>query len=98
MRVTRIRSARALKPPWLLRIELLDVRPLVWRRLRVPANITLPKLHRVFQAALGWTNRHLHEFVINGVRYAEPDPDLAGELEHVDAAIRHRSMTSCSKS
>jgi hypothetical protein len=68
MRVTRIRPARALKPPWLLRFELLDVRPLVWRRLRVPANITLPKLHRVFQATLGWTNsRH----------YAEPNPEWA---------------------
>ncbi len=83
MRVTRIRPARALKPPWLLRIELLDVRPLVWRRLRVPANITLPKLHRVFQAALGWTNRHLHEFVINGLRYAEPGPAWNDELKQV---------------
>jgi hypothetical protein len=28
MGVTNIRPARGLKPPWLLRIELLDVRPL----------------------------------------------------------------------
>jgi hypothetical protein len=84
MGMTRIRPARGLEPPWLLRIELLDVRPLVWRRLLLPANTNLPRLHRVFQAALGWTNSHLHEFVINGVRYAEPDPDLAGELKQVD--------------
>lgn len=84
MGITRIRPARGLQAPWLLRIQLLDVRPLVWRRLLLPADITLPRLHRVFQAALGWTNSHLHEFVISGVRYAEPDPDLAGELEQVD--------------
>ena len=68
MGVARIRPAGKLESPWQLRIELLDVRPLVWRRLRVPANITLPKLHRVFQTALGWTNSHLHQFKVGGHR------------------------------
>jgi hypothetical protein len=63
---------------WQLKIELLDVIPTVWRRLVVPETITLPILHRVFQAAIGWTNSHLHEFVIGGVRYCEPDPDFDG--------------------
>ena len=84
MGVARIRPAGKLESPWQLRIELLDVNPLVWRRLRVPANITLPKLHRVFQTALGWTNSHLHEFVINGVHYAESNPEWAEELAQVD--------------
>lgn len=75
MGVVRIRQAGKLEPPWQLRIELLDVKPLVWRRLRVPANITLPKLHRVFQAALGWTN---------GLHYAEPNPEWAEELAQAD--------------
>jgi hypothetical protein len=69
---------------WQLRIELLGVSPTVWRRITVPEVIKLPKLHRVFQTALGWTNSHLHEFVIGGVRYSDPDPDLADELDHVD--------------
>ena len=60
---------------WQLRIELLEVTPTVWRRIIVPETITLPRLHRVLQAGMGWTNSHLHEFVINGVRYGEPDPD-----------------------
>lgn len=67
MGVTRIRAADRPVEPWQLRIELLDVSLRVWRRLLVPSNIKLPALHRVFQAALGWTNSHLHEFVINGV-------------------------------
>jgi hypothetical protein len=69
---------------WQLKIELLDVVPTVWRRLVVPETIKLPNLHRVFQVALGWTNSHLHEFVINGVRYSDPDPDVDDELQHVD--------------
>jgi hypothetical protein len=63
---------------WQLKIELLDVKPSVWRRLLVPETIMLPTLHEVLQATLGWTNSHLHEFVINGVRYSDPDPDEHG--------------------
>jgi hypothetical protein len=58
---------------WQLRIELLGIAPTVWRRVIVPESIELPKLHRVFQTALGWTERHLHEFVIGGVRYSDLD-------------------------
>lgn len=60
---------------WQLRVELLDVAPTVWRRLIVPSDITLPKLHTVLQCSLGWTNSHLHEFLIGGVRYELPNPD-----------------------
>ncbi len=69
---------------WQLKIELLDVVPTVWRRLIVPPTIDLPKLHQVFQIAVGWTNTHLHEFVVGGVRYSEPDPDSDEDFEHVD--------------
>jgi Plasmid pRiA4b ORF-3-like protein len=69
---------------WQLKIELLDVTPPVWRRLVVPETIKLPKLDRVIQTAMGWTNSHLHEFIIGGVEYAYPDPDGAEELGHVD--------------
>jgi hypothetical protein len=61
-----------------LRIELDDIEPLVWRRVPLPANITLRRLHRVIQAAMGWTNSHLHEFVIDGQHYGVPvlDDDM----------------------
>lgn len=45
-----------------LRIDLLDSDPPIWRRLTVPADITLDRLHHVLQAAMGWTNSHLHRF------------------------------------
>jgi len=73
-----------IKLSWQLKIELLDVVPTVWRRLIVPETIKLPKLDRAIQTAFGWTNSHLHEFIIGGLEYAYPDPDWAEELGHVD--------------
>jgi hypothetical protein len=52
-----------------LRITLEDVVPTVWRRLLVPGSVRLAKLHDVFQAAMGWTNSHLHSFTIGGQLY-----------------------------
>ena len=69
---------------WQLKIELLDVSPSVWRRLLVPETIMLPTLHEVLQATLGWTNSHLHEFVINGIRYGDPGPDSDADSDVVD--------------
>jgi hypothetical protein len=45
-----------------LYVELEDIEPLIWRRLLVPATITLPTLHDLLQLAMGWTNSHLHSF------------------------------------
>lgn len=45
-----------------LRLELLDTAPLIWRRLEVPSDLTLPRLHEVIQAAMGWLDGHLHRF------------------------------------
>ena len=74
--MARIRRKSPTPAPVLqLRIELDDIEPLVWRRVLVPANITLGRLHRVIQAAMGWTDSHLHEFVIDGQHYGNPDLD-----------------------
>ena len=62
-----------------LRIQLKDVDPAVWRSVRVPAAITLAKLHKVFQVVMGWDDSHLHEFRIGAMRYGIPDPDFQDE-------------------
>lgn len=64
------------EPVWMARllIALLDVQPTVWRVAQMPAMITLDKLHDTIQAVMGWTDSHLHEFIINGVRYGVDDP------------------------
>jgi hypothetical protein len=59
-----------------LRVELLDVAPMVWRTVLVSADITLFRLHDVLQAAFGWENRHLHEFRAGDKRWGRPDPEF----------------------
>jgi hypothetical protein len=52
-----------------LRIELEDIEPLIWRRVAVPTSINLKGLHRVIQAAMGWLDYHLWEFTADGIKY-----------------------------
>jgi len=65
-----------------LLVRLAEIEPAIWRRLWVPDTLTLAKLDRVIQAAMGWTNSHLHSFQIEGRRYGmrnddwDLDPDL----------------------
>jgi hypothetical protein len=37
-------------------------KPPVWRRLLVPADMRLDRLHDVIQTSMGWTDTHLHVF------------------------------------
>jgi hypothetical protein len=69
-----------------LKVTLNHVKPAIWRRLQVPANIKLDKLHLVLQDSLGWTNSHLHHFMIEGHRFGmidvdEYDEDLQDETQ-----------------
>ena len=50
--------------------------PVVWRRLRVPADIRLDRFHQVLGAAMGWQDSHLHVFERGDERYGHPDPEL----------------------
>lgn len=45
-----------------VRLDLHGARPPVWRRLELPGDLTLPRLHEVIQAAMGWYDSHLHRF------------------------------------
>ena len=58
-----------------LKITLDHVEPKVMRRIVVPSDIRLDRLHLAIQAAMGWTNSHLYEFRIGGAGWGEPDPD-----------------------
>ncbi len=49
---------------YVLHIALEDIEPPIWRRLLVPADITLKRLHTVIQRAMGWQDQHLYEFQI----------------------------------
>ncbi|MEO6958432.1 MAG: plasmid pRiA4b ORF-3 family protein [Burkholderiaceae bacterium] len=56
-----------------LHIALEGIEPLIWRRIAIDSDITLRGLHHVIQAAFGWTDAHLHEFVVEEQTYAMLD-------------------------
>jgi hypothetical protein len=56
-----------------LKLTLKHIKPAVWRRLQVAADIKLDKLHMVLQDALGWTNSHLHQFLVGDEQYGMAD-------------------------
>jgi Plasmid pRiA4b ORF-3-like protein len=75
--IRRVRGmAQPGEPVLQVRITLADVTdPPVWRQVLVPAGYTLDRVHAVIQAAMGWQNSHLHEFMIHDREYGAPDPD-----------------------
>ena len=58
-----------------LKITLDDVKPIVLRRVEVPATLRLDRLHLAIQAAMGWTNTHLYEILARDTGWGIPDPD-----------------------
>ena len=75
-----------------LKVTLTGIRPPVWRRLLLPAGMTLGDLHDAIQASMGWENAHLHDFDIDGRRYGDPGTtdDVISE-ERLTLAAIHRT-------
>jgi hypothetical protein len=68
-----------------LRIELEDIKPLIWRRVAVRTSMNLKAVHRVIQAAMGWLDCHLWQFEANGRNYSlliPNDPDWNGRTKN----------------
>jgi hypothetical protein len=62
-------------PTYQIRVTLLASDPPIWRRLRVSGNVTLARLHKVIQTAMGWTNSHAHMFEAGSVLFGDPEMD-----------------------
>jgi hypothetical protein len=58
-----------------LKITLDNVKPAVLRRVEVPFDIRLDRLHLTIQAAMGWTDSHLYEIRAGDVGWSTPNPD-----------------------
>ena len=52
-----------------LRVWLREISPAIWRRLFVRSDSTIVDLHYTIQITMGWTDFHLHQFIIHGKRY-----------------------------
>ena len=78
------------------------VTPTVWRRLVVPASLTLRQLHAVLQTAMGWEDYHLHLFDVDGVLYGDVEEiegrPLGDEETFTVGAGRGRRWASSSTS
>lgn len=61
-----------------VRIALRNLKPAIWRRILVPKTIALGDLHWVIQAAMPWTNSHLHEFRLGQRRFGMRNTDFEG--------------------
>jgi len=57
---------------YVVKVTLLGTSPPVWRRILVPRDITLQHLHRTLQTVMGWTNSHLHQFVVQRRTFSDP--------------------------
>lgn len=80
-----------------LRIELLDIEPLIWRRIVVPDSLTLLELHAIIQGAMGWRDSHLHQFEIGGRRFEVPEDDQLELEEGSEDERRHKLKKALEK-
>lgn len=68
-----------------LRVELEDIEPLIWRRVAVRTSMTLKAMHNVIQAVMGWLDCHWWQLTANGVTYGvhmPDDPDWNGRIKN----------------
>ena len=71
-----------------IKVTLKYSKPPIWRRLLVPSDTTLTKLHDILQVAFGWEGYHLHQFIVTSGKfrtyYGVPDPNYFDSLDMKD--------------
>jgi hypothetical protein len=72
-----------------VKVWLLGVSPMVWRRVLVRSTCTLRELHGVIQVAMGWEGIHLYQFCLRTGRYGLSELS-ASSPEVTVAALRLR--------
>lgn len=72
------------KAVYRLKITLEECSPAIWRRIEILEDVKLTKLHDVLQVVMGWTDSHLHHFIVDGKFYCLPDPNFQEDNRHVD--------------
>ncbi len=58
-------------PTYTFKIDLINTEPLVSRTIKVSSETTLYLMHHIIQTVMGWENRHLYEFTINNLLFAD---------------------------
>jgi hypothetical protein len=68
-------------PGYQIKVALRGAKPPIWRRLEVPADISLARLHDVIQVAFGWHDSHLHAYSTPYGEFGVADPELGHRAE-----------------
>ncbi len=61
-----------------LKVRLLGVSPMIWRRVLVPISVSLRELHGILQVSMGWKGIHLSYFDIYAVGSSSEAPNGRG--------------------
>lgn len=59
-----------------IRVSIAGIQPQIWRKLRLPASLSLAATHFAIQYTMNWQSRHLWSFRRNDRRFSIPRPDL----------------------
>jgi hypothetical protein len=65
-----------------MKISLMDIRPPIWRRIEVRDDTRLDEFHYILQDIMGWTNSHIHEFLIGQRSYGDTSIDVDGDIRN----------------
>ncbi len=83
------RAAEITVPIYQLKVTLKDFKPSIWRRIQIRSDANLGELHGALQLAMGWSNCHLHHFIVGkrpdylfiGAPGLDADEDMVNEDE-----------------
>ncbi len=64
-----------------IQVVLKNSKPKIWRRILVPTDISLSDLHKIIQISMGWTNSHLHQFIVGKLFFAPTESELEGSTD-----------------
>ncbi len=90
-----VKLAKSPAAAYQMKITLMGSEPPIWRRVLVSGDVSLGRLDRIIQAAMGWTNSHMHVFMVGKRHFGRPHP----ELEHFEdeEAVRLRDVAPKAK-
>jgi hypothetical protein len=68
-------------PIYQIKVSLRGAKPPIWRRLELPADTSLARLHAIIQVAFGWDDSHLHVFETPYGAFGTADRELGHRAE-----------------
>ncbi len=68
-------------PVYQLKVTLKDSKPPIWRCIQVRGSTTFARLHDILQITMGWTDSHLHQFIVRNEYYGVPNPGWDMEVK-----------------